>query len=103
MMFTCFVRRAAPSNSRKRGRQPFVGVYFARTLDELFKMVDEVTDPGDCEYAMIHPPFGFHVDDGEICFTDELSIVMGDDGTGKDLNWVSVDTLLRPISAPGHA
>ncbi|TVP78601.1 hypothetical protein [Thioalkalivibrio sp.] len=80
-----------------------MGVYFARTLDELFEMVDEVTDPGDCEYAMIHPPFGFHVDDGEICFTDELSILMGDDGTGKDLNWVSVDTLLRPISAPGHA
>lgn len=46
-MFTCFVRRAAPSHSRKRGRQPFVGVYVAHTVDELFAMVDEVTDPGD--------------------------------------------------------
>ena len=33
-----------------------VGVYWTRDLDTLSRMIDEVTDPGACEYCLIDAP-----------------------------------------------
>ena len=50
---------------RYAGTKRFAGLYAAETEDELFDLIDEETDPGDYEYAVVGRGYGIEFRKGE--------------------------------------
>ncbi len=50
---------------RYAGTRDFAGFYAAETEDDLFDLIDEETDPGDYEYAVIRSGYGIELRKGE--------------------------------------